>query len=274
MSLENEPVTTGDEAEAESTVQPLTAEQLKNIVEGALFAAGKPMTLRQLAEVFAEDNCPSPESIKHAIEALQQDYQGRGVQLQEVASGFRFQVDAELAPWVGRMWEEKPARYSRALLETLALIAYRQPITRGEIEDIRGVSVSTHITKTLLERDWIRIVGHRDVPGRPAMYGTTRTFLDYFNLSNLDQLPSLAEIRDLETIGAELELLVGDTNSSQASLPEEDSTADPTDEITPLVGDVVAEAATEFNETEASKEQQENTSQEPAVADDSSAPTV
>ena len=207
MSLENEVVADEAETPVEPVVQPLAAEKLKNVLEGALFAAGKPMTLRQLTELFAPEETPPQDSIKQAVEQLQQDYQGRGVELQEVASGFRFQVVAELAPWVGRMWEEKPARYSRALLETLALVAYRQPITRGEIEDIRGVSVSTHITKTLLERDWIRVVGHRDVPGRPAMYGTTRTFLDYFNLSNLDQLPSLAEIRDLDTIGAELDLM-------------------------------------------------------------------
>ncbi len=181
-------------------------EKIKKIIEGALFAAGQPMKVDKLASLFDEDERPTEELLDQVLTELKADYSERGVVLQEVASGYRFQVHESYGEWVSRLWEEKPARYSRALLETLALIAYRQPITRGEIEEIRGVSVSSHITKTLLEREWIRIVGHRDVPGRPAMYGTTRIFLDYFNLTNLDQLPSLAEIRDLETINAELEL--------------------------------------------------------------------
>ncbi|MEE2731487.1 MAG: SMC-Scp complex subunit ScpB [Pseudomonadota bacterium] len=185
----------------------LDQETVKRIVEGALFAAGQPMKLDKLAGLFLEEEAPPTEMLVEAINQLKEEYAGRGVMLKEVASGFRFQVQESVGEWVSRLWEEKPARYSRALLETLALIAYRQPITRGEIEEIRGVSVSSHITKTLLEREWIRVVGHRDVPGRPAMYGTTRTFLDYFNLKNLDELPSLAEIRDLDTINAELELV-------------------------------------------------------------------
>jgi segregation and condensation protein B len=185
----------------------LEQEQVKRIVEGALFAAGQPMKLDKLAGLFLEEECPPTEMLVAAIDQLKQEYAERGVILKEVASGFRFQVQEDVGEWVGRLWDEKPARYSRALLETLALIAYRQPVTRGEIEEIRGVSVSSHITKTLLEREWIRVLGHRDVPGRPAMYGTTRTFLDYFNLKNLDELPSLAEIRDLDTINAELELV-------------------------------------------------------------------
>ncbi len=184
----------------------LEQEKVTRIVEGALFAAGQPMNLEKLSKLFLEDECPPTEMLVEALEQLKQIYSERGVMLKEVASGFRFQVKEEVGEWVSRLWEEKPPRYSRALLETLALIAYRQPITRGEIEEIRGVSVSSHITKTLLEREWIRVVGHRDVPGRPAMYGTTRSFLDYFNLKNMDELPSLAEIRDLDTINAELEL--------------------------------------------------------------------
>lgn len=185
----------------------LEQDTVKRIVEGALFAAGQPMKLEKLAGLFLEEEAPPTEMLVEAINQLKTEYEGRGVMLKEVASGFRFQVEESVGEWVSRLWEEKPARYSRALLETLALIAYRQPITRGEIEEIRGVSVSTHITKTLLEREWVRVVGHRDVPGRPAMYGTTRNFLDYFNLKNLDELPSLAEIRDLDTINAELELV-------------------------------------------------------------------
>lgn len=179
--------------------------KLKRIIEGALFASTQPLNLEKLTTLFYDDERPTTGDFIDVLKELQADYAERGVMLKEVASGWRFQVQSDVGEWVSRLWEEKPARYSRALLETLALVAYRQPITRGEIEDIRGVSVSTHITKTLLERDWIRVVGYRDVPGRPAMYGTTRAFLDYFNLKNLDELPSLAEIRDLDKISAELD---------------------------------------------------------------------
>lgn len=179
--------------------------KLKRIIEGALFASSQPLNLEKLTMLFYDEERPPTGDFIDALKELQAEYADRGVMLKEVASGWRFQVQTDVGEWVSRLWEEKPARYSRALLETLALVAYRQPITRGEIEEIRGVSVSTHITKTLLERDWIRVVGHRDVPGRPAMYGTTRAFLDYFNLKNLDELPSLAEIRDLDKITAELE---------------------------------------------------------------------
>lgn len=177
---------------------------LVQIIEGSLLAAGKPMTVAQLGELFEEHERPENAQIREALQEVAERCEGRGFELTEVASGFRFQVRQALSPWVARLWQERPARYSRALLETLALIAYRQPITRGEIEEIRGVAVSSNIIKTLHEREWIRVVGHRDVPGRPAMYATTRQFLDYFNLKNLDQLPALAEIRDLETLNAEL----------------------------------------------------------------------
>ena len=178
--------------------------QLVKILEGALLASGKPLTVAQLAELFEEAGRPDNVTIKAALAEVCERCQDRGFELVEVASGFRFQVRQELSQWVGRLWHERPQKYSRALLETLALVAYRQPITRGEIEEIRGVAVSSNIIKTLHEREWIRVVGHRDVPGRPAMYATTRQFLDYFNLKSLDQLPVLAEIRDLETLNAEL----------------------------------------------------------------------
>jgi len=173
-------------------------EQLKPIVEAALLAASQPMSISQLGDLFAETDEVGHEQIARALEALAADCEGRGVELKEVASGFRYQVRQEVHPWISRMWTEKPSRYSRALLETLALIAYRQPITRPEIEQIRGVVVSSNIIKTLEEREWIRVVGYRDVPGKPALFGTTRAFLDYFNLKSLDQLPPLSEIRDME----------------------------------------------------------------------------
>jgi len=179
---------------------------VKQIVEAALLAAGRPLSIDQLLELFLEDERPEQARIREILGHLQEEYQGRGMELREVASGFRIQVRAEFAPWVSRLWQEKPARYSRALLETLALVAYRQPVTRAEIEDIRGVSVSTNIVKTLMEREWIRVVGHRDVPGKPALYATTREFLDYFGLKSLDELPTLAEIRDLDSINRELDL--------------------------------------------------------------------
>ena len=177
----------------------MTDQPLKAIVEGALFAAGGPLTLDQLLGLFGEDERPERAAILDCIRELSADYEGRGIEIAEVAGGYRVQVRASVAPWVARLWDEKAPRYSRALLETLALIAYRQPITRGEIEDIRGVAVSTNIIKTLTEREWVRVVGHRDVPGRPALYATTRRFLDYFGLRSLNELPPLSEIRDPES---------------------------------------------------------------------------
>jgi segregation and condensation protein B len=179
--------------------------KIQAISEAALLAAGKPLSVDQLRDLFEEGERPARQIMEHVLVLLEQSCQGRGFELKKVASGYRLQVREEYAPWVGRLFEEKPQRYSRALLETLALVAYRQPITRGEIEDIRGVTVSSNIVRTLLEREWVRVVGHRDVPGRPAMYATTRQFLDYFNLEGLDQLPPLSDIRDLEEIGREIE---------------------------------------------------------------------
>ncbi|MDP0589013.1 MAG: SMC-Scp complex subunit ScpB [Candidatus Endonucleobacter bathymodioli] len=179
--------------------------ELHLILEGAIMASNKPLTIDQLALLFPEQVRPDNNEISKALTFIAEACEHRGFELKQVASGFRFQIKQSLAPWVGRLWEEKPQRYTRALLETLALIAYRQPITRGEIEDVRGVSVSSNIIRTLQEREWIRVVGHRDVPGRPAMFATTRHFLDYFNLENLNDLPSLSEIRDLETAANALE---------------------------------------------------------------------
>ena len=182
----------------------LTQKKLKDIVEGALLAAGRPLSLDELAAIFEDGERPTAPQLKKALGVLDKEYAERAVEIKAVGSGFRIQVRAELAPWIQRLWEERPTRYSRALLETLALITYRQPITRAEIEEVRGVSISTSIMKTLQDREWIRIVGYRDVPGRPAMYGTTKQFLDYFGVKSLDELPSLAELRDIEPLTPEL----------------------------------------------------------------------
>ena len=187
-------------------MKPEKKKELKNIVEGALLAAGRPLNVDEILALFIDDERPDRTEVKKALDTLHAEFEGRGIELKEVASGYRIQVKRELAPWISRLWEERPARYSRALLETLALIAYRQPITRGEIEEVRGVTVSTHIMRTLQDRSWIRIVGHRDVPGHPEMFGTTREFLDYFSLKSLDELPTLSQLRDIESINAELDL--------------------------------------------------------------------
>jgi segregation and condensation protein B len=180
-------------------------ELLKRIIEAALLAAPQPLTVAQLADLFGEGEAPPSDDIRRALHTLQEDCATRGVELIEVASGFRYQVRSDVYPHIARLWAEKPPRYSRALLETLALIAYRQPITRGEIESIRGVAVNTQIIRTLEEREWIRVVGHRDVPGKPALFGTTRAFLDYFNLKSLDQLPTLAALQDLPELEPQLD---------------------------------------------------------------------
>ena len=180
--------------------------QIKRIFEAALFGAGQPLALPQLAALFEEQDTPTHEDISRALEELKIDSEGRGVELVEVASGFRYQVREDVHPFVSRLWTERQTRYSRALLETLALIAYRQPITRAEIEQIRGVGVASSIVKTLEEREWVRVVGYRDLPGKPALFGTTKAFLDYFNLKSLDQLPPLSEIREIEDLDPQLSL--------------------------------------------------------------------
>jgi len=180
--------------------------QLKRIVEAALLAAAQPLSLPQISALFGETETPNHDDLARALAELDAECAERGVELKEVASGFRYQVKQDVHPWVARLWTERQTRYSRALLETLALIAYRQPITRGEIEQIRGVAVSTNIIKTLEEREWIRVVGYRDVPGKPALFGTSKIFLDYFNLKSLDELPPMAEIREIEDFDLQLTL--------------------------------------------------------------------
>lgn len=180
--------------------------QIKYFVESALLAAGRPLSVDQLQKLFDEDGMPEKSQIRQAVSNLLEDYEDRGLTITEVASGFRIQIESGMAERLQKLWEERPPRYSRAMFETLALIAYRQPMTRGEIEEIRGVSVSANIIRSLLEREWVRIVGHRDVPGRPEMFGTTKQFLDYFGLKKLDDLPPLADLSDWESLRVQLNL--------------------------------------------------------------------
>lgn len=217
--------------------------ELSHILEAAIFASSTPLSLEQLGNLFSEESRPDNTELREALDAVAAAYQDRPIELQKVASGFRFQVRQTITPLIGALWEERPPRYSRALLETLALIVYRQPITRGEIEEVRGVAVSSNIIRTLQEREWVRVVGHRDVPGRPAMFATTRQFLDYFNLQNLSELPSLNEIRDLEEVAKAFEITLEpemlDTHSSDelaegAELPAERSAQELFDELDAL----------------------------------------
>jgi len=234
--------------------------QLKRITEAALLAAGQPLTVAQILALFGEEEMPSHDQIAQALDELRQDSEQRGVELVEVASGFRYQVRHDEHQWVARLWTERQTRYSRALLETLALIAYRQPITRGEIEQIRGVAVSTHIIKTLEEREWVRVVGYRDVPGKPAIYGTNKNFLDYFNLKSLDQLPPLAEIHDMDDLDPQLmlgpsaapialaaEIESGETSAKHAS--SEQSTTEPNEEPDELIEPTSSSPSSAAHET-------------------------
>lgn len=224
---------------------------LKRIVEATLLAAAQPLSVLQLLALLGEDTPVSHEDVARALAELQQDCAERGVELKEVASGFRYQVREDVHAWVARLWTERQTRYSRALLETLALIAYRQPITRAEIEQIRGVAVSSSIVKTLEEREWVRVVGHRDVPGRPALFGTTRHFLDYFNLKSLDELPPLAEIRDLDEFDPQLNLApIGMDGALLAASPSGAAAADATtDPPSSASGASAAEAAAALGAT-------------------------
>ncbi len=184
----------------------MDATEIKHFIEAALLAAGRPLNIDQLKGLFDGRTAPEKSEIRKAIATLNEEYEHRGIVVSEVASGFRMQVKSSMANRLQKLWEERPPRYSRALFETLALVAYRQPITRGEIEEVRGVAVSSNIVRQLLERDWVRVVGHRDVPGRPAMFGTTKTFLDYFSLTRLDDLPPLADLSDWESLRVQLNL--------------------------------------------------------------------
>jgi len=179
--------------------------QLKHIIEAALLAYGQPLNVEQLRELFDEHERPEAAAVRQALSALAADFEERPVELVEVASGWRLQVRRQFSARLSKLWQERPTRYSRALLETLALIAYRQPITRAEIENVRGVTVNPNIVRTLTERGWIRVVGHREVPGHPELLGTTREFLDYFSLKSLDELPSLAALKDMDDVGIQLD---------------------------------------------------------------------
>lgn len=190
---------------------------VRNVIEAALLAAGRPLAADELIGLFDERDGSNADEVQAALEALRNDYETRGIELVEVANGYRIQIRAAVAQPVSRLWQERPAKYSRALLETLALVAYRQPITRGEIEDIRGVAVNPNIIKTLLERGWIRVLGQRDVPGRPELLGTTREFLDYFGLKKLDDLPTLAQLKELEDLRVQLTLPGADAAVAQVA---------------------------------------------------------
>lgn len=242
-------------------------EKIVRIIEASLLAAGSSLSKDRMLELFAEEEKVKANDIVKAVEQLQAEAENRGIELVEVATGFRYQARQEYAEWIARLWEERPSRYSRALLETLSLIAYRQPITRSDIEQVRGVGVSSSIIKTLLEREWIRVVGHRDVPGKPALYATTKQFLDYFGLKSLDELPSLSEIKDLDNLNPELqfddEQLVSEQVIEQADVNdgEEGSEQEHSDqaesEFTDLNADSNAETVEFESETELTEEQQD-----------------
>ena len=207
-------------------VDRVNPDKLKAIIDAALLAAGEPLSVNQLAKLFRLGELHPQEGrdqIREALKELEAAAQGRGYRLRRVASGYRYQVCQELSLWVSRLWDEKPPRYSRALLETLALIAYKQPVTRGDIEQIRGVSVSPNIMRTLLERGWVKVVGQREVPGRPSLYGTTRAFLDYFDLKNLSELPPLNEIRELIEPLVEVQIAAAETSEDLASAAAADA---------------------------------------------------
>jgi len=214
----------------------VTPELLVQIVEAALMVAGRPLTVANLQKLFEETDQPETYEIRTALATIQEKYQESGIELREVASGFQFQARITLSPWLSRLWEERAPRYSRAFLETLALVAYRQPITRAEVEEIRGVSASSHHFKTLMEREWIRIIGYRDVPGKPALYGTTKNFLDHFNLKNLEQLPTLSELKDLASQEAKLQV--------QLELSSQEDTAAITTTETAIEPTLLLETAT------------------------------
>src|SRR6185436_12865476 len=201
------------------TEKRMSDSYLKNVIEAALLAAARPVSVSELAQIFDEQSRPTPKEIRALLDQLTADYEGRGVCIRETANGYRFQVRSDFALEVSRLWPDRPKKYSRALLETLALIAYRQPITRAEIENVRGVSVNPEIVKTLMERNWVRVVGHRDVPGHPELLGTTTEFLDYFSLKSIEDLPPLAELKSLSDLNLQLPLPVAGTDGNGAEAP-------------------------------------------------------
>ena len=232
---------------------------LKQIIEGAILAADQPLSIDLMIHLF-EHEPPTRAEVREALATITEECDGKGFELKEVASGYRFQVKTEYGQWVSRLWDERPPRYTRALLETLALIAYKQPITRGDIEEIRGVTVSTNIMRTLLEREWIRVVGHRDVPGKPAIYATTKSFLDYFNLSSLDELPTLSEIKDLDKVNEELDLDDEIVESRMLEIPTDedaesvDADSESLAEVTDKVNEIEENIKNLFREEEAAEE--------------------
>ena len=232
---------------------------LKQIIEGAILAADQPLSIDLMIHLF-EHEPPTRAEVREALATITEECDGKGFELKEVASGYRFQVKTEYGQWVSRLWDERPPRYTRALLETLALIAYKQPITRGDIEEIRGVTVSTNIMRTLLEREWIRVVGHRDVPGKPAIYATTKSFLDYFNLSSLDELPTLSEIKDLDKVNVELDLDDEIVESRTLEIPTDedaesvDADSESLAEVTDKVNEIEENIKNLFREEEAAEE--------------------
>ena len=250
----------------------LDIETLKQIVEGVLLASGAPLSLNQINALFPDDEKPGHGAIKEALAALDADLEGRAVQLVEVGSGYRIQIRSQLMPVVSQLWTEKPPRYSRALLETLAIIAYRQPITRSDIEQIRGVAVSSNILRTLQEREWIKVVGHRDVPGRPELLGTTKAFLDYFNLKSLDQLPTLAEIKDIDNLEPELELthpapVESQQKAASEAEPESQAVSEQASETAPEIANEIAgekdHEPTEPSDVRPQEDPQEDPQQDP-----------
>lgn len=252
----------------------MNQDQLKNIVEAALMVSEKPVSLAQLAALFEKDaERPEKADIKAAIDQIMQDYQGRGIELSEVASGFRVQVNVAYAEWINQLFEDRPPRYSRALLETLAIIAYRQPLTRAEIEEIRGVSVSSNIIRTLQERNWIRVVGQRDIPGKPELLATSKEFLDYFNLKKLSELPSLAEIKDFDQINPDLfEELEKEAKGATAKVAADKAAAlrsatDADDQLETSEDTTEVVAETEGSETEKSETGEASESAEDSGSD-------
>jgi segregation and condensation protein B len=248
----------------------MDSNQLKYMIEAALLAAGRPMGIDRLESLFGDDEPPAKQAIRAAIMELQSDYAERGIEVVEVGSGFRIQIRTNMAHQLEKLWDERPPRYSRALLETMAIIAYRQPVTRGEIEDIRGVAVSTNIVRTLLERSWIKVVGHRDVPGKPAMFGTTKEFLDYFGLKKLDDLPPLSELKDFDKLNIQLDLPGGDTTPDEVQ-------ADGADQIDAVDADAQLDNVSSLDEARAAAQDDDDVPEDPVeepVVDEQEPATV